>query len=130
MEILKIIVFGKKIFKKNKKKKNTDSRVYIYIYKFGWVHLDELVVIKKKKMKLILNVELPSPPVTAFWILNVANAGHLADKHWHRAVLLYFLCKNSLCPKSFMCCHSIRPTKTVAIELFLYLKSIISKSIM
>ena len=43
-EILKIIVFGKKIFKK----KNTDSRVYIYIYKFGWVHLDELVVIKKK----------------------------------------------------------------------------------
>ena len=52
-----------------------------------------------------LNIKLPAPPMSALWVLDVANASHLTDEHWHWAILFNFLGEYALCTKSLVCCH-------------------------
>ena len=45
--------------------------------------------------------------MTAHWILNMSDTCHSSEKLGHWAVLLDFLCKNTLCSEGFMRCHEI-----------------------
>ena len=43
--------------------------------------------------------------MTTHWVGNMTDACHLTEELWHWAILLNFLCQNSLHAKSLMCCH-------------------------